>query len=165
MAAMNAPSLGPSRPLWLTAYPRLRSRSLAFLCVRVSLGETLFPVHAAIMSSEVEFTEGIPSGSGPAFADGAFDAKPVLNQVASKGYAPMAKPGGVSPGGYEARMRDGLFDESLYRLRAVGEGIFGALTMEFGDRMRTRRKESSETRILLRLMVYYLKVVARWLHG
>jgi hypothetical protein len=33
----------------------------AFLCVRVSLGETLFPVHAAIMSSEVEFTEGIHS--------------------------------------------------------------------------------------------------------
>jgi hypothetical protein len=86
-------------------------------------------------------------------------------EMASKGYAPMVKPGGVSPGGYGARMRDGLFDESLYRLRAVGEGIFGALTMEFGDRMRTRRKESSETRILLRLMVYYLKVVARWLHG
>jgi hypothetical protein len=31
--------------------------------------------------------------------------------------------------------------------------------------MRTRRKESSETRILLRLLVYCLKVVARWLHG
>jgi hypothetical protein len=81
-----------------------------------------------------------------------------------EGLRPMVKPGGVSPGGYGARIRDGLFDESLYRLRAVGEGIFGALTMEFGDRMRTRRKESSETR-LLRLMVYYLKVVARWLYG
>ena len=87
MAAMNAPSLGPSRPLWLTAYPRLRSRSLAFLCVRVSLGETLFPVHAAIMSSEVEFTEGIHSGSGPAFADEAFKREPFIAFGVSKGCA------------------------------------------------------------------------------
>ena len=124
------------------------------------LSASQLPVYA-----DLTISKGIPSGSGPAFADGAFDAEPFVAFGASKGYAPMVKPGRVSPGGYGARMRDGLFDESLYRLRAVGEGIFGALTMEFGDRMRTGRKESSETRILLRLLVYCLKVVARWLHG
>jgi hypothetical protein len=60
----------------------------------------------------------------------------------------------VSPGSYWAGIRDGLFDRSLHGLR--GEGIFGA---------RRQRRESSETRMLPRLMVYCLKVVARWLHG
>gem|GEM_PF-3214525 len=31
--------------------------------------------------------------------------------------------------------------------------------------LRTRRKESSETRMPLRLMAYCPKAVARWLHG
>ncbi|MEM2905998.1 MAG: hypothetical protein QW587_09765 [Candidatus Bathyarchaeia archaeon] len=99
-----------------------------------------------LTTSEAEFTEGIPSGVGFAFADGAFDARPVLNELASKGYVPMVKPGKVSPGGYGARIRDGLLDESLYRLRAVGEGLFGALTVEPRDRMKTGRKETGETR-------------------
>jgi hypothetical protein len=30
-------------------------------------------------------------------------------------------------------------------LRGIGEGIFGALTVEFGDRMKTRIKKSGET--------------------
>jgi hypothetical protein len=135
----------------------------AFLCVRV--GEALLPVHVGLTTSEVGFSEGVPSGSGFALADGAFDAKPVLNDLASKGYIPMVKPGKVSPGGYGARIRDGLFDQSTYRLRAVGEGVFGALTVEFGDRMKTRRREAAETRTLLRLVVYCLKILVRWWYG
>jgi hypothetical protein len=104
-------------------------------------------------------------------ADGAFcrDAKPVLNELASKGYIPMVKPGKVSPGGYGARirLRDSLFEESAYRLRGRWGryGIFGALTVEFGDRMKTGRKEASDTRVLLRITVYCLKILARWLYG
>jgi hypothetical protein len=44
----------------------------------------------------------------------------------------------------------------------VGEGMFGALTVEFGDRLKTRRKESTKTRTLLRIMIYCLKIVVRW---
>jgi len=47
--------------------------------------------------------------------------------------------------------------ESLYAYRSVGEGIFGALTVEFGDRIKTKRRESTETRILLRITIYCLK--------
>lgn len=61
----------------------------------------------------------------------------------------MVKPGKLSPGGYRSRIRDRVFDESLYGLRDVGEGIFGTLTVEFGERLKTRRIESCETRILL----------------
>lgn len=135
-----------------------------FLSVRVRLSETLFPIHADTATSEAEFTEDIPPGSGFAFADGAFDAKPVLNSLAFKGYIPLVKPGKLSPGGYGSRMRDRFFNESLYGFRGVGEGVFGALTVEFGDRMKTRRKESCKTRILLRLIVYCLKIIVRWLY-
>ena len=56
-----------------------------FLCVRV--GEALVPVYADSTTSEVEFTKNIPSGCGIALADGAFDAKAVLNDLVSKGYS------------------------------------------------------------------------------
>ncbi len=136
----------------------------AFTCMRVRLGEAIFPIHTDITTSEVEFTKGLPPGSGFAFADGAFDAKPVLNHLAHKGYIPMVKPGKMSPGGYGAMIRDGIFNESLYRLRYVVEGVLGALTVEFGDRLKTKRRESTETRILLRITVYSPKILVRWLH-
>jgi hypothetical protein len=34
--------------------------------------------------------------------------------------------------------------------------------VEFGDRLKTRRKESTRTRTLLRIMIYCLKIVVRW---
>ena len=34
--------------------------------------------------------------------------------------------------------------------------------MEFGDRPKTRRKEPTKTRILLRIMIYCLKILVRW---
>jgi hypothetical protein len=54
----------------------------------VRSGDALFPVHAQLTSSEVEFVKGIPSGSGIMLGDGAFDAKPVLNTIVSRGTYP-----------------------------------------------------------------------------
>jgi hypothetical protein len=39
----------------------------------------------------VEFVKGIPEGGGVMLGDGAFNAKPVLNTIASKGYIPVVK--------------------------------------------------------------------------
>ena len=61
----------------------------------------------------------------------------------------MSKP----PGGYGVRIRDRAYNESLYAYRSVGEGIFGALTVEFGDRIKTKKK-STKTRIPLRIIIY-----------
>jgi hypothetical protein len=57
-----------------------------FLDVRVRSGSTIFPVHAELTDSEVEFVRGIPEGIGFMIGDGAFDAKPILNTITSKGY-------------------------------------------------------------------------------
>jgi hypothetical protein len=110
----------------------------------------------------VEFVKGIPEGGGVMLGDGAFNARPILNAVASKGYIPVVKKGSRSPRGYGARMRDRAYDEALYDYRSVGEGIFGALTTEFGDRLKTRREESIKTRTLLRIIIYCLKILVRW---
>jgi hypothetical protein len=133
-----------------------------FIDVRVRSGSTLFPVHAQLTSSEVEFVKGMPEGRGIMLGDGAFDAKPVLNTIASRGYIPIVKKGSMSPRGYGARIRDAAYDENIYAYRGVGEGIFGALTVEFGDRLKTRREESTKTRTLLRIVIYCLKIMVRW---
>jgi hypothetical protein len=133
-----------------------------FIDVRVRSGDTLFPVHAQLTSSEVEFIKGIPEGGGIMLGDEAFDAKPVLNTIASRGYTPIVKRGSMSPRGYGARMRDRAYDEALYAYRSVGEGVFGALTVEFGDRLKTRREEPAKTRTLLRIIIYCLKILVRW---
>ena len=83
--------------------------------------------------------------------------------LASKGYIPIVRRGLASPGGYGARIRDRAYNESLYAYRSVGEGIFGALTVEFGGRIKTKKRESTETRILLRI-IYCLKIIVRWIY-
>jgi hypothetical protein len=53
------------------------------------MGSTLFPVHAQLTSSKLEFINGIPEGF--MFGDGAFSAKPVQNTIASEGYIPIIR--------------------------------------------------------------------------
>jgi hypothetical protein len=62
-----------------------------FIDVRVRSGDALFPVHAQLTSSEVELVKGVPEGRGIMLGDGAFDAKPVLNAIASRDTYPIAK--------------------------------------------------------------------------
>jgi hypothetical protein len=78
----------------------LKSLHELFINVRVKSGDTLFPVHAQLTSSEVEFVKGIPEGRGIMLGDGTFDAKPVLNTIASRGYIPIVRRGSMSPRGY-----------------------------------------------------------------
>jgi hypothetical protein len=47
------------------------------------------------------------------------------------------------------------------RIGASEEGIFGALTVEFGERLKTRREEPTKTRTLLRITIYCLKILVR----
>jgi len=77
----------------------LRGLHELFINVRVRGGSMLFPLHAQLTDSEVDFTRGIPDGVGFMLGDGAFDAKPVLNTIASKGYIPIIRRGITSQGG------------------------------------------------------------------
>ena len=48
--------------------------------------------------------------------------------------------------------------------RSVEERYFGALSVEFGERLKSRGK-SDGTRILARNIVYCIKIALRWKHG
>ena len=72
------------------------------------------------------------------------------------------KRGLTSPRGCGARIRDRAYVESLYAYRSVGEGIFGASTVEFGGRVKAKKRESTKTRILTRIAIYCLKIIVRW---
>ena len=58
-------------------------------------------VHAKLTGSELEFIRGVFEGF--MLGDGAFDAKLLLNIMASKRYVPLVRRGLTSPGGYGAR--------------------------------------------------------------
>ncbi|WP_290899721.1 hypothetical protein [Ferroglobus sp.] len=140
------------------------NKNLSELFVCVSVGESLVPVYVDLMSSEEEFVAGIPEGNGFALADGAFDTKKVLNELVWKGYLPIVKSTKRKPDGLGSKIRDLFFDKSVYRYRSVGEGYFGALSVEFGDRLKSRGK-SDKARILARNVIYCIKIALRWKHG
>jgi len=97
-------------------------------------------------------------------ADGAFDTKKALNELVWKGYLPIVKPTKRKPDGFGSKIRNLVFDKSIYRYRAVGEGFFGALSVEICGRLKSRGK-SDKARILARNVVYCIKLALRWKHG
>jgi len=66
----------------------------------------------------------------------------------------------TSLGGYGARIRDRAYNESLYAYRSIREEIFRALTVEFRERIKTKKK-LTETRIPLRITIYCLKTISK----
>jgi hypothetical protein len=58
---------------------------------------------------------------GVMLGDGAFDAKPVLNTITSRGYIPTVRSGSRAREGNGARVRGRAYDEALYAYRSVGE--------------------------------------------
>ena len=65
-----------------------------------------------------------------------------------KSYPPIIKPTKKKSDGFESKIRDLVFDRSIYRYIAVGEKFFGALIVEFGDMLKPRGK-SDKARINL----------------
>ena len=49
----------------------------------------------------------------------------------------------------------------LYRRRSVGEGLFGALSNWFGDRLKTTLEETSLTRIGAMIIAYQARIYIR----
>ena len=130
-----------------------------FACVRIS--ECLVPVKFKITRSEEDFVKEIPKGKGYVLADGAYDGWHILNTVVKKNYLPMIKITKKNPRGFGARIRDNIFSKEIYRKRGIGEGIFAALSNQFGDRLKTKLPETTSTRILSRCLIYSAKIYLR----
>ena len=136
-----------------------RNRTELFACARIT--ECLVPVEFKITRSEDEFTREIPEGKGYLLADGAYDNWHSLNNIVKKNYIPIVKPTKKNPRGFGARIRDKEFSEEIYKKRGIGEGIFAALSNQFGDRLKTKLPETTNSRILARCIIYSAKIYLR----
>ena len=130
-----------------------------FACVRIT--DSLVPVKFKITRSEENFVREIPKGKGYALADGAYDNWHTLNNLVKKNYLPMVKMTKRNPRGFGARIRNKIFSKDIYRKRSIGEGIFAALSNQFGDRLKTKLIETTASRVLSRCIIYSSKIYLR----
>jgi hypothetical protein len=81
-----------------------------------------------------------------------------------KGYLPVVKPNKGRVRKYYRRKARKIWNNPLikledrYRLRGIGEGIFGSLTNWLGDRLKTRLLSTSITRIGARIIAYLARI-------
>ena len=114
-----------------------------------------------ITRSEENFVREIPKGKGYVLADGAYDNWHTLNNLVKKNYLPMVKMTKRNPRGFGARIRNKIFSKDIYRKRSIGEGIFAALSNQFGDRLKTKLIETTASRVLSRCIIYSSKIYLR----
>jgi hypothetical protein len=112
-------------------------------------------------SSKLDACEALKNGNGYLLADRWYDNKYVVKEIAKHGYIPIVKPRKYGARGYYGRLRDKHYSEWIYRLRAVHEGLFGALAVDFGDELNCYLIVVAEVRILCRLVCYNLRLLMR----
>jgi len=80
-----------------------------------------------------------------------------------RGYIPLDKPNSRRYRGYPRRPCRRIFDiiGDNYRHRGRGESTFRSLTNQYGDRLKTRRRDTTATRIPARLTANTTKILIR----
>jgi len=98
-------------------------------------------------------------------ADAWYDSNEIFRQAFKSSYLPLIKPNKDRLKGYWRRKARKLWNKIenriFYRNRGIGESIFGSLTNWFGDRLKTRRIDTTITRIGARIIAYQVKVCMR----
>ena len=141
--------------------PNVSKRRSFFLPVGMSVGEDYAPdpfLGAKALSAA--------NSGGLLLADTGFDSGKIYEKAAGK-YIQMIQ---LKGGGKvrDPRRRETLrsFRLEIYRLRAVGEGIFGVLETRLNGRLRNRRLSCPQKEALLLVVFYVLRVflaLFRWL--
>ena len=127
--------------------------------------ETVYPV--SIYFGKVSPAKAVSrvtiQGNGFILADRWYDVNDVFRTIYRKGYIPLIKPQRTRGRGYWRRKGRGVYSREwrMYRQRGRGESVFGSLTNEFGDRLKTVLWETSVTRIGCRFVVYLVKLLMR----
>jgi len=77
------------------------------------------------------------------------------------GYTPIIKAQRTRCSGHWRKKARIVYDKRIYRQRGRGESIFGSLTNEFGDRLKSVRADVTMIRIACRFIVYMVKLIMR----
>ena len=69
------------------------------------------------------------------------------------------------PEGVGFMLGDGVFDAKPVLNTITSKSYTPIVKKSFRDRIKMKKKESTETRILLRITTYCLKTIVRWIYG
>ena len=104
-------------------------------------------------------------GKGDLLADRWYDDNDCFRIMFKSGYQPIVKPNKERWRGHWRKKAIKLYRHPIgkqkYRQRGRGESIFGSLTDDYGDRLQTLRKDTSELRIGSRIIAYQVKILMR----
>lgn len=130
--------------------------------------ETVYPIglHFGIGKTVKESVEGcLVKGEGDLLADAWYDDNDSLGIMFKFGYSPIVKTNKQRWRGYWRKKARKLYKHPIgkqkYRNRGRGESIFGSLTDEYGDRLKTSRIDTSEIRIGSKIIAYQIKILMR----
>ena len=130
--------------------------------------ETVYPtgIHYGLGRTVKESVEGcLVQGEGNVLADGWYDDNDSLGIIFKSGYQPIVKPNKERWRGHWRKKARILYRHPIgrqkYRQRGRGESIFGSLTNDYGDRLKTMRIDTSEIRIGSRIIAYQIKILMR----
>jgi len=109
----------------------------------------------------------VTEGRKNLLADAWYDDNKSMGIMFERGYKPLVCPNKNRSKGYWRRKARKLYNTIVgrmaYRQRGRGESLFGSLTNAFGDRLHTRRWDTSRTRISARVIAYQVKIYIRTL--
>ncbi len=111
--------------------------------------------------SKLDACRSLKRGNGYLLANRLYDDRNVIKAIGKHNYIPIVKPRKYGATGYYAKLRDRYYSERIYTLRAVHEGMFGALSNDFGDEINCYLVVVAEVRIICRLVCYNLRVLMR----
>lgn len=130
--------------------------------------QTVYPtgIHYGLGRTVKEAVEGcLVKGKDDLLADPWYDSNDALGVMFKSGYRPIVKPNYDRWRGHWRKKARKLYRHPIgrqkYRQRGRGESIFGSLTDDYGDRLKTLRIDTSETRIGSRIIAYQVKILMR----
>ena len=107
--------------------------------------------------------DAITPGHGFFMGDKWYDVNGVYGIAYDNGYTPLISPQRRRGRGYWRRKGRKVYNLHWrkYRQRGRGESVFGSLTNWLGDRMHTRKRETTYTRICARVLGYQVRILIR----
>ena len=129
--------------------------------------ETVYPASVFFGSVNPSRATGetLIEGNDDLLGDAWYDDNLAIKTMFQHGYNPIIKPNQNRSGGYWRRKARKLYShptgKQKYRQRGRGESTFGSLTVEFGDRLKTIRNDTTMVRIGCRIIAYQLKIYVR----
>lgn len=129
----------------------------------------LYPVNVffGTVSPKIAVKQTLIKGKGRLLGDPWYDDNKAFREMFHSGYKPIIKPNRNRFRGFWRKVARNKFQDDkqkkrpFYRQRGRGESIFGSLTNEFGDRLKTSRDESTITRIGARIIAQMTKIYMR----